>query len=178
MEGKQVNCLRVDRSGPPSCYASPATIGYWGLIEMNVRAPLLLVVGLLLGSSLVGCGAKYKEHRSVVSGKVTFEGRPIPEGTIRLKSLEKAPRSACMGVIKNGNYTIDVRGGVPVGEYSVSIEAIRQVPGVEPIPVEEMGTEYTPTEQYIPEKYNKRSELRIEITPESGQVNRDFELEP
>ena len=139
---------------------------------------MLLVVGLLFANTLLGCGSQNELERAVLSGKVTFTGKPIADGNIRLTSVSGVPLPVSVGKIKNSKYIINIRGGVPVGEHRVMIQAIRPVPGAKPVWIEEFNSFHTPTEKYIPEKYNRRSELRIAIEPGAGEVTKDFDLQP
>ena len=62
--------------------------------------------------------------------------------------------------------------GPVAGKHVVSITAFsktgRQFPAVQPAPPGQMIDE---TEQYIPAKFNKRSELRVEITEGDNEAN-------
>ena len=137
-----------------------------------------IVACMLATGVLCGCGAGGPE-RAVVSGTVTYQGRPLTRGTIRFLPVKgnKMPMSGAM--IVDGKYKADKRGGVPIGTHRVVIEAIRpqrrnSMPGGAPADV---GGALVPQEQYLPAKYNVQSELRISLEPGAGSVVKDFELQ-
>ena len=139
---------------------------------------LLAGFGLFLLVLLIGCGGEggWDVERCVVSGAVTYDGQPIQEGLIRFVPEEGTVAPASAVQIQNGKYTIDAEGGVPVGTHRVEIEAYRDDPkgladGEEEIP----GVEGPPQEQFIPEKYNRASELKATVEGKSP-VTKDFEL--
>ena len=139
----------------------------------------LLVAAALLAIVIAGCGGQEGPQRVVVSGAVTYQGQPVSEGKIRFSPAEgtEAPPSGTF--IVQGQYVADAKGGVPVGTHKVQIEAFRPDPNFQkpagPLPTgiteEELGRV-----QYIPEKYNKRTELQITIPPGSDPITQDFEL--
>jgi hypothetical protein len=122
---------------------------------------VLLVVGLALVGSW-GCGPEQSEGIPV-SGTVTFEGAPIPDGYIVFKPIDGAAASDA-GKITAGKFEFSATPGAK----RVEIDASR--PGaIDP----ESGTP-NPV-QYIPAQYNRRSNLRIEVS--AGAKNCfDFDL--
>ena len=121
-----------------------------------------------------GCGGDGPE-RVVVSGLVTFEGEPIKEGRMRFGPIKDttAPRSGAM--IVDGRYTVDAKGGVPVGTHGVEIEAVR-ARGNAPNAREMPGMGAASIEQYIPDRYNIKTELQLTIEPDSPSITKDFDL--
>lgn len=99
-----------------------------------------------------------------VSGTVTFNGEPLPDGYITF-----VPEDASVGpegsAIENGEFSFRAREG----KKKVKIEASRFVGPVNPV----MGL--TPKEQYIPDRYNVNSELAEEVTAD-GDNRFTFEL--
>jgi hypothetical protein len=82
-------------------------------------------------------------------------------------------------VIIDGKYTADHRGGVPVGTFSVEIEAHRVDPRYARLE-EEMPNDVEaelPREQYLPEKYNRHTTLELVVPPGSGRIRKDFHLQ-
>ena len=76
---------------------------------------------LLLG----GCGSGLPE-RGKVTGKVTFNGKPVPEGTVTF--YPQTGRSASGRIQPDGTYTLttfDEGDGAIVGSHEVTIEAVR-----------------------------------------------------
>lgn len=124
---------------------------------MKLQSTLLLV--LLL--TLTGCGPS----THLVSGTVTFDGQPIPEGHIAFVPEESGPSAG--GPITNGNYSVTV----PDGKMKVQITASK----MQQLPAGETGRygKKEETRAYIPSKYNSNTELTLEIT---GSTSRDFDL--
>ena len=134
----------------------------------------LVSLGLLLLLLTAGCGGSDGDvERSEVSGSVTYAGKPIEDGQIRFVPEEGTVGPVSAAPIANGKYTIDAKGGVPVGAHRVEIEAyqVDEKAGSEEIP----GVEGPPRKQYIPAKYNQKTELKADVD-DSGQVTKDFEL--
>ena len=129
----------------------------------------------LMVASITGCGGSGDVAKTVISGAVSYDGQPIEDGTIRFVPTKdtRAPVSAAQ--IQNGRYSADARGGVPVGTYRVEIEAFRTDPKAPP-GADTGGLEGPPPEQFIPEKYNRQSELELTLEPAGGPITRDFEL--
>ena len=124
----------------------------------DASAPLALVLwlsaGVLAASSLAGCG---KEARSSLSGKVTLAGKPVTEGAIVLRPLQGTRSPGAITKINGGQYSIGPDVGLVAGKYLVAITATRG------------------DQQYIPDKYNRGSELTVELT--AGENTTDFSLE-
>jgi hypothetical protein len=124
---------------------------------------------MLTAATLAGCGRSGPE-RVVVSGAVTYEGKPIAEGRINFMPTGQSAVPMSGAVIHNGRYRVDAKGGVPVGTHTVQIEAY----GGSPAP----GRVLKPgaRTQYLPGKFNADSQLEITIQSGTGEVTKDFEL--
>ena len=72
-----------------------------------------------------GCGRDQGPERVVVSGTVTFDGKPIRRGRIHFMPVATSAVPVSGADIKDGRYKVDGRGGVPVGTYKIEIEAYR-----------------------------------------------------
>ncbi len=125
----------------------------------------LLAVGAML--LVAGCGS---DATSWVAGTCSYDGTPIDEGQIRLFPLEGTPGHGAATRIVQGTYTFEPAAGLVAGEYLVAVSATRAtgrmlagegLPG-EPDVVPEI-------EQYIPERYNHASELRLTLEPGENQ---------
>lgn len=123
----------------------------------SMRTCTLLVAvlaSLLFG--FLGCGGG--DGKVPVSGVVTFDGSPMPDGYITFTpegggTPEAAPIAA-------GNYQVAVKPGT----HRVEVEASRFVGEKNPI----MGLQ--PREQYVPARYNSETSLRSEVTPTGENV--------
>ena len=126
----------------------------------------LMSAALFLASSLFGCGdsgpATYP-----VTGTVTLDGEPIPEGQIAFRDPEGQIVSAG-GKITDGEYDFQSQPGT----MEVKITARRALPEEfwSPAP----GVKIPATEQYIPAQYNEESELTKDVT--EGENTFKFEL--
>lgn len=104
-----------------------------------------------------------------VSGTVTFDGKPIPDGSISFMPVSGKGVTAG-GEIKNGKYSAQVSPG----EMAVQIYATNTVEKQNPTQEEiERGITSDPV-QYIPEEYNQQSTLRITVSDSS--LKHDFDL--
>jgi hypothetical protein len=121
----------------------------------------------ILALTIVGCGsgeegpAKYK-----VSGTVTFKGENVKDGLIMFTPVEggKGPEA---GPIKDGKYSLRAKGG----KQKVSITASRDSGKTES---DFKGGTVPVLESYIPEKYNEKTELVVEV--KKGGSEHDFKL--
>ncbi len=154
---KHVGCVKRT-SGV--CRCVPRTRQFW-----------LLLIGLGL---LVGCGRGSELPRAAVSGKVSYQGKPVPEGMITFVPIKGAKGPTANALIREGVYEVIAAGGVPVGTHRVEVQAFRPLnkrsnrPGF----LEDME----PREQYLPSQYNRQSTLEITVE-DKGKQTRDFDLE-
>lgn len=124
----------------------------------------------LLVMAITGCGPGGPPTYPV-TGMVTFEGKPIPDGQIIFFPTEEG-LTPDAGPIKDGKFSFVAREG----EKRVQIEATREVPGKTiPQPPPLTGT-IPVTEMYIPEVYNSKSKLRVTVTDSAPDNQFDFDL--
>jgi hypothetical protein len=135
-----------------------------------------LVVVACLSSS--GCGAKRPPvpELSPVSGKITFEGKPVPGAKIVFipanEDPKKPPETRPAAESDDaGNYSLmwDENEGAPPGNYKVIIMAFKQV--------DEEDDEVKPP-SLIPERYSspKLSGLKAVVKEDDNVI--DFPLVP
>lgn len=122
---------------------------------------------LLAAVLTVASGCSSTEDPAVtVSGKVTFDGKPLPSGTINFVPADGQGASAG-AQITEGTY----EANVTPGSKTVMIVAQREIPGkasADP----HAGP---PMEQYLPAAYNSRTKLTADI-PAAGSDAINFEL--
>ncbi len=99
-----------------------------------------------------------------VSGSVTLDGEPIPEGYISF-AAQSSGETPVAGKIEAGEYSVYATAGAK----KVSIQASRFIGPENPI----MGLRAK--EQYIPERYNLATTLTATVSP-SGENQFDFAL--
>ena len=122
----------------------------------NLRL-LLVALTCVVAGLLTGCGNSEFE---TVTGAVTFDGQPVPEGDIIFQPAD--PKyGPDAGKIVNGKFTLQVRPG----SRKVVIRAQRFVPGKKG-PMGEKAHE-----GYIPAMYNDKTTLTADV--KSGGKN-DF----
>jgi len=135
----------------------------------------ILAVTLMLSA---GCGSDGPE-RAIVSGSVTFEGEPLEGGTIRFSPTGQTQTPSTGGYISDGRYEIATKGGVLVGTYIVQIEGFRTGAGRsanEGGGLFGVGSKGAASKQFLPVKYNRQSELRVEIIADRNAETHDFAL--
>lgn len=111
---------------------------------------LLLTIALVCTGCSDGKPPKYK-----LSGTVTFDGKPVPEGSIMFlaSDLHGQPETA---QIVDGKYALEVTAG----QKKVVVEASKFVGPEDKM----MGVR--PRDQYLPTKYNVDSALTREVKPQ------------
>jgi len=94
-----------------------------------------------------------------LSGKITCNGRLLPRGTIRLvpTGANDRPMEILGGRVVQGRYSL---AEVPIGSYRAEVTAFRVSGGTES---EEGEVESLEAEQYLPDRYNEQSELRVTV---------------
>lgn len=163
----------------------PGFIGYAKVNKQRSIVNLALGIHAIILFSAAGCGSRGPEV-APVSGRVTFNGRPVTTGQIVFYPMEGRP---AMGMIDaNGDYrltTFTPGDGAIVGRHRATIEATRAI-GATPPTNREEEVRYAaldaagprPVEWLVPEEYSRlqTSPLKAEVTPGSNRV--DFTLPP
>lgn len=155
-----------ERCGRFSCSGAIFHAGSW--MWFTVLIPALMIMG---------CGGGDGLERYVVSGIVTYRDAPLKQGVIRLVPLPGTETAVSGTDIVDGQYTLDKKGGVPVGSYKVEIRLVT------PLDQETIQTgedsdvgmaKHDPMR--IPAKYNTDSQLELTIAPGSGRIEKNFHL--
>jgi len=129
--------------------------------------------GLLFGLLAAGCGSKSEIPKTVVSGTVTYNKENIAAGQIRFMPIDGTKGPMAAGIIIDGKYEATAAGGVPIGKHKVEIEGYLERPDLRKADVPFAPT---PREQYVPDKYNTKSELTVTVEADRDEPL-DFELE-
>jgi hypothetical protein len=129
-----------------------------------------MVLGLAL---LAGCSDSKGPPRAVVSGQISFSGKPVKEGMIRFIP-DNGP--SAQAIISEGKFRIDQKGGVPVGPCKVELEAFedtdkktRTVSAIPEVREKEMRT----SKQVLPDKYNTNTRLKFDV---KADADNDFSM--
>ena len=120
----------------------------------------------------VGCGGG--PARVVVSGEVTYEGKPLELGEIRFIPVEGNEAPISGGQIRDGRYTVEK--GVPTGEHRVRITGLRLDPNYAHL-ANQYGPGELPQQQYLPSKFNDATELTADIPYQWADVELNFNLQ-
>ena len=129
-------------------------------------------------SSIVssGCSKHDGPQRAIVFGTVSYHGTPIATGEIRFTPTRETVGPITLASIVDGRYRADANGGVPVGIHKVQIYGYVDNPAARP---ELKGTPMErPPQQFLPPKYNDKTELELTVESGSPTVAKDFELTP
>lgn len=125
----------------------------------------------LLSLCFVGCGAD-TGGRIGVSGKVTFQGKPLASGTIEFSPTD-GKGSPSGSTIADGEYSVPAAQGLMPGNYTVKISAVdgaaqdtTQAPGESTTVV---------NKELIPAEFNVNSKLKAEVTA-TGSSTFDFTI--
>lgn len=129
--------------------------------------------GLVMGAVLLmaGCGAGDNLGRLEVQGTVNLSDGPLSQGRIAFLPIDNTPGPATGGPIENGRFHLPRQKGLVVGKHRVEIIATRPTGKLveEGSGGDQPGSMVTDVEQFIPEEFNTRSKLVVEITPESSK---------
>lgn len=108
------------------------------------RPVLCLLLGLVL--SILGCGSSQDgPTRYHLSGKVTYDGKPVPKGFIRFDPAEGNPGPGSGAEIKDGEFETPDGKGIIGGPHQVVIT------GWDGVPYEESGETVEDGKQLFPE---------------------------
>ena len=83
---------------------------------------ILLLIGMVLST---GCDAT-RVGRNSVSGTVTFDDKPVVEGTISFIPIGETTGPLIGGNITDGRYQIPASDGPVAGSYRVELSALRE----------------------------------------------------
>ena len=133
---------------------------------------------LLTAVSLVASGcSKSGPDSAEVSGVVRLDGQLIEEGSIQFIPVDGTTGASSGGVIKNGKYHIDRKGGVTVGKNRVELRAFKESSKLIQDPTAKQGVLTKMRVPAFPPEYNDESTLVREITAGSNTINFDVQTE-
>jgi len=136
------------------------------------RAVSLALTAAAVALTPMACGRSGPEMARV-SGTVTYQGKPVPKGTVSFVATDPSRRNATGQLDQNGYYQLQTEepgDGAVVGDYDVSLYAH-----------EEKILDYRPKvpvkpQRLIPEKYENPKTSNLKRTVKSGSNTFNFEL--
>jgi hypothetical protein len=134
------------------------------------RWALALLVIACLGLC-TGCGG---EKRRALRGSVTFEGRPLEQGSITFLTTTGPPGPVCGALIRAGRYDVPASQGLEPGTYRVVVSS--PVPGGTLTPEEKAAGASPRARERLPARYNASSTMTVEVTA-GGPNQIDFNLD-
>jgi hypothetical protein len=127
----------------------------------------------LLALLIASCG-KPEPLRLALEGKVKYQHVPLEKGVIKFVPIDSTDGVSAFADVIDGTYSIPAKQGLLPGKYRVSIsawESGRRKPTPDAAP----GGP-TRSQEKLPAKYNKESELEAVVTG-SGPNQFDYDLD-
>lgn len=128
---------------------------------------------LLLAMGLSGCGDD-GPPRGKVSGQVTLDGAPLPQGSILFVPIEGNKGVAAGGQIVDGKYSLTGDAGVSLGANRVEIRSLRKSGRKEQKPFAPQGEMVEVDEEAVADSFNTASTLRADV--KAGSQTQDFSV--
>jgi hypothetical protein len=140
---------------------------------MTTGRVLSLTVAILILVVASGCGKGGGQTPSVtLRGKVTLDGVPLSKGEIVFASVDKdAPTEPAIGEINDGQFSITM----PAGSKKVQITSQKVIGKRKKYKDDPKSPEVDETTEAIPDKYNKKSTLLVDVAPSDTEL-KTFEL--
>jgi hypothetical protein len=134
---------------------------------------LALCLSATLACLIAGCATDDPHPATVpVQGKVTYEGKPVPKGTVTFQP--EGGRPAVGEIQPDGTYRLgtfgDKDGAIP-GIHKVMILANTGDPTKMP-----SSPGYVPPKDLIPKKYADLTTSKLEVTVSKDKTAYDFDL--
>jgi hypothetical protein len=124
---------------------------------------------------LTGCDSGPRRMR--LWGEVSFENQPITEGTIVFTPVPSTKGPSTGASIRDGKYEVpEAAGGFLGGVYRVEISALRRTGKKIPSFMIKDAPDFELSENYIPDRYNRESELEITVSEVTNENRFDFKL--
>ncbi len=123
----------------------------------------------IIALSCLVAGCSGEQNSKVVFGTVRCGGEPVAIGYVRFVPLEATRGPASTGVVTDGQYRIESRGGVPIGKHRVEVLARKKTgKRVYDTTLVMEGAEVDETVLLGPAQYEgEQSPLVLEVTADS-----------
>ena len=146
-------------------------------MSVHKTTTALLAVFFLLGLGLAGCGST-EDGLHPVTGKVTFQGKPVAGGQIRFRDAQAG--IDMVANLSEAAYaaTTGGRAGLPEGTYGVAILPPRwDMPMVPPGEQIRQPAQPPPCLD-IPARYRQLATSGLELTVQPGENVFDVDMRP
>lgn len=121
-----------------------------------------------------GCSGGNAPGMVTVDGTVSFNGSPLPEGKVVFEPAEGEDSRPFAASIRDGKFEIETTPGKKTVRITASrLETPKGMSTKERGAMEVGGANTVPV-QYIPDRYNRNSELSVEV---NGDGNNDVSLD-
>ncbi len=124
----------------------------------NPSLRTLLTIGCL---ALVPTGCGKNDGQFEIHGQVSFESQPIADGKLLFMPMDESQPQAIAKIV-DGEYTTASPGGVFAGKYKVQVFGYRKTGKVQDLGP--LHGEEEQQEQYIPARFNRETEITVEIS--------------
>lgn len=130
-------------------------------------------LAVILTGALAGCGGSSDLPDLVpVSGTVTLDGKPLEGASVffELQDDVEGKKSSFGQTDSSGKYELTFGGGTGArpGKHLVKISKQESAGG------DAEGSGASEVKQLVPEKYNNKSELTVEVSADSAEHNFDL----
>ncbi|MDR3617847.1 MAG: hypothetical protein P4L85_00740 [Paludisphaera borealis] len=115
-----------------------------------------------------------EETAHAVAGTIQVAGSPLAKGTVRFMPASGSMSSGSGAFIKNGEYEIPLEDGLIAGRYQVHISSISVDEQIRA--AREGGSEAAKLQESVPARFNRESEIFVEVTPDGSILGFDFDL--
>ena len=139
-------------------------------LPIRARCRAALLAAALLALTPIGCGVS---GMGSVSGRVTYQGKPVPKGTITFVTRLPNKRNAVGALQADGSYQLQTEqpgDGAGVGDYVVTVYA-HDEPVLDYIPAKPVKPKLL-----APAKYENPDTSGLKATVTSGSNRFDFTL--
>lgn len=144
-------------------------IDYACPIGPRANATCIVALLALCSVSFTGCSsAADKTRYAQVTGKVTYNGKPLSQGKIVL--IHDSGKSGVGEIQPDGSYRLEAA----VGANKVMIDSRDQQNLVESSPKQARGTRVEPS--LIPQRYGDYESSKLQLTVIDGVNTQDWEL--
>jgi hypothetical protein len=140
------------------------------------RLAALLFLAMLVPSVLAsGCGGG-SSGLAIVKGKVTYKGKPVPNGTVNFNPVDGNKPSASGKIQPDGSYALETflgnrpSPGAVIGQHKVVIVAMQDQEGILP----EQRAALPPP--IVPSKYTHPNTTDLTAQVEDKENTIDFDL--